>query len=93
MNEQFKETVDTFLKVFDGYENRHLQLHGKAQKNDKGKVTTAKPVTVEGPITPDLVAQHIKGEASVGVAPVPARTARASSASWTLTGMTCRKMT
>lgn len=63
------ETVSTFLRLFDGYQERHLELSGPASKNAKGKVTTKKTATVPGPITPELVLAHLGAEASMGVAP------------------------
>jgi len=64
-----KET-ELFLSLWSGYEKRHIELSGKPAKDDKGKVTTAKTDTVKGPLTEELVAAHLKGDASIGVAPV-----------------------
>lgn len=66
------ETAAAFLRLWDGYEKRHIELNAKGVAKDaKGKVT-AKVQTVEGPITAELAVAHIAGEASIGVAPVKA---------------------
>lgn len=66
------ETAAVFLRLWDGYEKRHIELNAKGVAKDaKGKVT-AKVQTVEGPITAELAVAHIAGEASIGVAPVKA---------------------
>jgi len=66
------DITEAFLRLWDGYEKRHLELSAKGvTKDDKGKVN-AKATTTEGPITPELVWAHLSAEASIGVAPVKA---------------------
>lgn len=66
------DIASAFLRLWDGYEKRHIELSAQGVTKDaKGKVST-KVVTVEGPITPALAAAHIAGDASIGVAPVKA---------------------
>lgn len=61
-----------FLGLWDGYEKRHIELSAQdVTKDAKGKVST-KVVTVAGPLTLELAAAHVAGEASIGVAPVKA---------------------
>jgi YD repeat-containing protein len=67
-----KESTELFLRLWDGYEQRHIELDGTNRtKEDSGKVKV-KTVTVEGLITSDLVWAHLNGKASIGVAPVKA---------------------
>lgn len=60
---------NTFLRLFDGNQDRHLVLSGKPSKNDKGKVET-KARLDDGPLTAEMVRDHINAETSVGVSPV-----------------------
>lgn len=57
------------LRMFDGYEPRHIELHGDMTTDDKGKVN-GKPKTVKRPLTEEQVARHIEGGLPVGIAPV-----------------------
>lgn len=66
------EIATAFLRLWDGYEKRHIELNAQGVTKDaKGKVLT-KVATVEGVLTPQLAAAHLAGEASIGVAPVKA---------------------
>lgn len=69
MGEIMENTENAFLRLFDGYEKRHLELSANVTKDYKGKVN-AKARTEDGPITRDLVEAHLNAEASIGVAPV-----------------------
>lgn len=72
MDNIHEETASTFLRLWDGYEKRHLELSASGVTKDaKGKVN-AKGATVPGPLTPELVLAHLNAEASIGVAPVKA---------------------
>lgn len=66
------KNVELFLSLWPGYEKRHIELTGRPLKDGKGKVTTAKTQTVPGPLSEELVAAHLNGDASIGVAPVRA---------------------
>jgi hypothetical protein len=66
------EVASAFLRLWDGYEKRHIELNGQGVTKDaKGKISV-KVATVEGALTPQLAAAHLAGEASIGVAPVKA---------------------
>ena len=65
-----KQTIETFLRLFDGNKDRHLVLSGKPTKNDNGKVTTVKTLTVDGPLTDEMTWDHLMGDASYGISPV-----------------------
>ncbi len=66
------ETAAAFLRLWDGYEKRHIELNAKgAEKDESGKVKP-KVMTVEGPLTPELAWAHLEGKRSIGVAPVKA---------------------
>lgn len=72
MDELNEEITGLFLRLWDGYERRHIELDGtNRSKEDSGKVKV-KTVTVEGPLTPELAWAHLNGKASIGVAPVKA---------------------
>ncbi|WP_099827142.1 DUF5906 domain-containing protein [Oceaniglobus indicus] len=71
MDNNLNESADLMLRLFDGYEKRHIEMRGEMVADDKGKVN-GKPQTVAGPLTADLVAQHVTGGHPVGVAPVRA---------------------
>ena len=66
-----EQITKAFLRLFDGNQDRHLVLRGKAEKNDKGKLET-KARLVDGPLTDEVAWAHLMGEASVGVSPVRA---------------------
>lgn len=69
---ELNEVASAFLRLWDGYEKRHIELNAQGVTKDaKGKVS-AKVATVEGALTPELAAAHLAGEASIGVAPVKA---------------------
>ena len=69
------ETAAAFLRLWDGYEKRHIELNAKgAEKDESGKVKP-KVMTVEGPLTPELAWAHLEGKRSIGVAPVKAKEA------------------
>jgi Family of unknown function (DUF5906) len=59
------------LRLFDGYEKRHIELHGQTTTDKKGKVN-GRPITAETPLSVDVIARHIDGGMPVGVAPVKA---------------------
>lgn len=63
--------VELFLKLFDGYDQRHIVTNSTGTKSASGKMN-AQTETVEGPITPELVVDHLNGKRSIGVAPVRA---------------------
>ncbi len=70
--EMKEEITGLFLRLWDGYEQRHIELvDTNLSKEDSGKVKV-KTVTVEGPLTPELAWAHLDGKASIGVAPVKA---------------------
>ncbi len=69
MDKHLNESAGIMLRLFDGYEKRHIEMGGELAANDKGKVN-GKTQTVSGPLTTQLVARHIAGEKPVGVAPV-----------------------
>ena len=72
MDELNEEITGLFLRLWDGYEQRHIELDGtNRSKEESGKVKV-KTVTVEGPLTPELAWAHLNGKASIGVAPVKA---------------------
>lgn len=60
-----------FLALFDGYGKRHIETVASGTKSDSGKMK-AKTETVEGPLTPELVVDHLNGGKAIGVAPVRA---------------------
>lgn len=64
-----QKITDTFLRLFDGNQDRHLVLSGKPKKNDKGKIET-KARLDDGPLTTEMVRAHIEGDMSIGVSPV-----------------------
>ncbi|ABV93649.1 hypothetical protein Dshi_1907 [Dinoroseobacter shibae DFL 12 = DSM 16493] len=71
MDELKSKTARAFLNLWNGYENRHLELRSRGVKNENGKVE-AKVTTEDGPLTEALAWKHISGETSIGVAPVRA---------------------
>lgn len=72
MDNNQKEIAAAFLRLWDGYENRHIELNlTGAEKDENGKVKP-KVMTVGGPLTPELAWDHVSGKRSVGVAPVKA---------------------
>ncbi|MCE8518439.1 hypothetical protein KBY31_17100 [Ruegeria pomeroyi] len=72
MDELETKIANTFLSLFDGNQDRYLALTGSPSKDDNGKVTTTKTRLMDGALTPEMVMDHIKGDASYGVAPVRA---------------------
>ncbi len=62
---------NTFLRLFDGNQDRHLVLSGKPSKNDRGKVE-GKTRLDDGPLTAEMVRAHLEGDASYGISPVRA---------------------
>lgn len=71
MEMENKKAAEALLRLFDGYEKRHIELHGQTTTDKKGKVN-GRPITVDTPLSVDLVARHIDGGMPVGVAPVKA---------------------
>lgn len=69
MDKKLNEPAELMLRLFDGYDKRHIQMRGNMAADDKGKVN-GKPQTVAGPLTLELIARHIAGGQPVGVAPV-----------------------
>jgi len=61
----------TFLRLFEGNQDRHLLLFGKSSKGQKGKVET-KARLDDGPLTAEMARAHIAGDMSIGVSPVRA---------------------
>ena len=60
--------MDTFLKLFDGWREHHIEFSPK-KKDEKGKVR-GDYRTVPGPLTAELVERHFAGEISLGVSPL-----------------------
>ncbi|GAA6192891.1 DUF5906 domain-containing protein [Phaeobacter sp. NW0010-22] len=71
MDNKLNEPAELMLRLFEGYDKRHIQMRGNMAADDKGKVN-GKPQTVAGPLTLELVGQHIAGGRPVGIAPVRA---------------------
>ena len=71
MDKNLNEPAALMLRLFDGYEKRHIEMRGEMVADDKGKVN-GKAQTVAGPLTVERIAQHIEGGQPVGVAPVRA---------------------
>ena len=72
MEELNEEVTDLFLRLWDGYEQRHIELDGTNRSKEDGGKVKVKTITVEGPLTPELAWAHLNGKASIGVAPVKA---------------------
>ncbi|SFN49904.1 hypothetical protein SAMN04487859_103241 [Roseovarius lutimaris] len=71
MDNKLNEPAELMLRLFEGYDKRHIQMRGNMAADDKGKVN-GKPQTVAGPLTLELIDRHIAGGQPVGVAPVRA---------------------
>ncbi len=66
------EATELFLRLWDGYDQRHIELDGSNRSKEASGKIKVKTATVEGPLTPELVWAHFNGKASIGVAPVKA---------------------
>lgn len=69
--ENEESNAELMMRLFAGYDKRHIQLRGTTETNTKGKVN-GKTVTIDEPLNASLVANHIDGSTPVGVAPVRA---------------------
>jgi len=65
------QPAELMLRLFDGYERRHIIMRGDMVADDKGKVN-GNTATIDGPLSVESVARHIDGGQPVGVAPVRA---------------------
>lgn len=62
------EIAPLFARLWDGYENRHIETNIGNERNKKGKLDAAIK-TVNGPVTDNMICTHISGGTSIGVAP------------------------
>lgn len=61
----------TFLRLFEGNQDRHLILYGNPSKGQKGKIENKMRLD-DGPLTAEMARAHIAGDMSIGVSPVRA---------------------
>ncbi|MEO0344124.1 MAG: DUF5906 domain-containing protein [Pseudomonadota bacterium] len=63
------QAAETFLRLFDGNQDRHISLTPKGSRDKKGKAEV-EVTLIDAPVTLEMANAHLLGQASYGIAPV-----------------------